>query len=117
MKASFLIPVLLFLNFSCSQNKTINITEFSQNDIKNALLVDVRTPGEYNDGHIENAININWFDKDFEEQFKAVSKEKTIYLYCKVGGRSGKAQEKLTALGYKKVINLDGGYDAYKMKK
>ena len=93
----------------------MHITEFSQKDIKNALLVDVRTPGEYNDGHIENAVNINWFDTDFVEQFREVSKDKTIYLYCKVGGRSGRAQTKLVALGYKKVINLEGGYDAFKI--
>lgn len=105
---------MLFLNFSCSQSKTIHITEFSQEDTENTLLVDVRTPEEFNDGHMENAVNINWFDKDFVNQFKDVAKDKTIYLYCKVGGRSGRAQEKLTTLGYMSVINLDGGYDALK---
>ncbi|WP_298502073.1 rhodanese-like domain-containing protein [uncultured Maribacter sp.] len=113
MKTPFLITFLLFLNLSCSQSKTIDITEFSQKDTKNALLVDVRTPGEYNNGHIENAININWFDDNFAEQFNNINKEKTIYLYCKVGGRSAKAQAKLSSLGYTNVINLDGGYDAY----
>ncbi|WP_298473450.1 rhodanese-like domain-containing protein [uncultured Maribacter sp.] len=113
MKTPFLLTFLLFLNLSCSQSKTIDITEFSQKDTKNAILVDVRTPSEYNNGHIENAININWFDDNFAEQFNNINKEKTIYLYCKVGGRSAKAQAKLSSLGYTNVINLDGGYDAY----
>lgn len=104
----------MFLNFSCLQSKTIYITEFSQKNAENGLLVDVRTPGEFNDGHMEKAININWFDEDFIYHFKDIAKDETIYLYCKVGGRSGRAQEKLTGLGYKNVINLDGGYDALK---
>ena len=45
---------------------------------------------------------------------KQVDKDKTIYVYCKMGGRSAKAQEKLTALGFQHVINLEGGYDAVK---
>lgn len=114
MKTIFSLFFYLFFISGCAQSKSKAITEFSQNDIDNGILVDVRTPEEYHAGHLDNALNINWFDEDFVDQFKDIEKEKTIYVYCKVGGRSAKAQEKLQALGYKKVINLEGGYDAWK---
>lgn len=113
MKLFFLSFTLLFLFFSCSQNKALHITEFSQKNTNNAILIDVRTPVEYAEGHLENAKNINWFDKNFEEQVKSLDKEETIYVYCKAGGRSAKAQQKLLDMGYKNVINLEGGYLAF----
>ncbi|WP_299431370.1 rhodanese-like domain-containing protein [uncultured Maribacter sp.] len=116
MKLFFLSFTLLFLFFSCSQNKAIHITEFSQKNINNAILIDVRTPIEYAKGHLKNAKNINWFDKNFEEQVKSLDKEETIYLYCKAGGRSAKAQQRLLDMGYKNVINLEGGYLAFVAK-
>ncbi len=88
------------------------ITEFSENDAENAILVDVRTPEEYQAGHLENAININWYDADFTDQIETLDKDKTLYLYCKLGGRSAEAANKLTSLGYN-VVDLTGGYDAY----
>ncbi len=117
MKFTFIWVLLLFVNFGCSQIKTKPITEVSQNELKNIVLVDVRTPEEFAEGHLDNALNINWFDADFANQFEAVDKDKTIYVYCKMGGRSAKAQEKLQSLGYKHVVNLEGGYDAWKEKK
>lgn len=96
-----------------SQRSTKLITEFSQNDIKKGILVDVRTPEEYADGHLNNALNINWLDDNFSHHFESMSKDRTIYVYCKKGGRSAKAQEKLISLGFTNVINLEGGYDAW----
>ena len=113
MKNSFLALVLLFVNFSCAQNTSKHITEFSQNDIKNGILVDVRTPEEFKKGHLENSINIDWFATDFAKKFEGIEKDKIIYVYCKKGGRSSKAQEKLLALGFKNVVDLEGGYDAW----
>lgn len=108
---------LLFVNLGCGQTKSEHITDFLAKNPKSILLVDVRTPQEYEAGHLENAQNINWFDADFEDKFSSIAKDKTIYVYCKVGGRSAKAQEKLLSLGYTNVINLEGGYDAVLAKK
>lgn len=103
---------LLLVNFGCSQTKSKHITTFLEENPKEIVLVDVRTPQEYNAGHLENAQNMNWFDADFANKFSAIDKDRTIYVYCKVGGRSAKAQEKLLSMGYNNVINLEGGYDA-----
>jgi phage shock protein E len=108
---------LLLVNFGCGQTKSKHINEFLEHQPKDVVLVDVRTSEEFGAGHLQNAQNINLFDVDFENKFSVINKDETIYVYCKVGGRSAKAQEKLLALGYKKVINLEGGYDAVLAKK
>lgn len=110
---SLLLLVIVFVS-GCAQITSKPITEVSQEELKSVVLVDVRTPEEYADGHLDNALNINWQDDDFAEQFDAFSKDKTIYVYCKKGGRSAKAQEKLISLGFEDVIDLLGGYDAIK---
>lgn len=114
MKYVFSLLLMFVLLVGCAQSKTKPITEFSQNDVKNIMLVDVRTPEEYSAGHIDNALNINWYNKSFDNQFESIDKDKTIYVYCKKGGRSLKAQERLISLGFENVINLEGGYDAWK---
>lgn len=114
----FFVYCLLFLFFvsSCAQSKTKPITELSQNEFKDVILLDVRTPEEFNKGHIDKAVNINWFDSNFAEQVESIDKDETIYVYCKMGGRSAKAAHLLDSLGFKKVIDLTGGYDAYSKK-
>ena len=113
MKNTFLVLFLLLVNLGCAQNNSKHITKVSQNDIKEGILVDVRTPEEFEMGHLENALNINWFDADFAKRFNGIDKDKTIYVYCKKGGRSAKAQDKLRSMGFKNVIDLEGGYDAW----
>ena len=114
MKLHRLLFVLLFVNLGCAQNDSKPIAEVSQEELNKAVLVDVRTPEEFAAGHLDNATNINWYDTDFADRFKAIDKDKTIYVYCKMGVRSLKAQEKLKSLGYQHVVNLEGGYDAWK---
>lgn len=79
------------------------------------LLVDVRTPEEYAEGHIEGALNINWRDTAFAQQAaEQLDKTKTIALYCKAGRRSHAAAGKLHTMGFDRIIELKGGYDAWK---
>ncbi len=113
MKFFLVLFSMLILNVSCAQMSSKPITEVSQNEINSVILVDVRTPAEYASGHLDNAENINWFDENFDKRFEAINKNETIYLYCKKGGRSLKAQQRLMSLGFTQVVNLEGGYDAY----
>lgn len=72
-------------------------------------LLDVRTPQEYAEGHIDGAININVQSDDFRQLAEnELSKDFTIFVYCRSGRRSLKAADILTELGYK-VVNLKGG--------
>lgn len=113
MKRILFLFVLSISLISCSARNEKPITELSQNDVEKGVLVDVRTPEEYNAGHIDNAVNVNWFDSDFSVQIEKMDKGKTIYLYCKSGGRSAKATKILREKGYK-VVDLIGGYDTWK---
>ncbi len=113
MKKSILIAVVLLFNLGCSQIKEKHITKVSQNELENVVLVDVRTPGEFNEGHLKNALNIDWMGDTFSKQFEEISKEETIYLYCRSGKRSADATRFLDSLGYKHVVNLEGGYIAW----
>jgi len=76
---------------------------------KDIQLIDVRKPDEFASGHIENAVNMNFYDEDFEAQIKNLDKDKDVYIYCRSGGRSGKAAKQLEELGFTKVYDLEGG--------
>ena len=68
------------------------------------VIIDVRTIDEYNSGHIENSLNIEW--QAIDEINESIAKDEKIYLYCRSGNRSGKAKNILINMGYKDVINL-----------
>ena len=74
-----------------------------------AQLIDVRTPAEYNGGHLKNATNININDDSFDEKIAKLDKSKPVLVYCMSGGRSSRAAEKLHTTGFNEVYNLDGG--------
>lgn len=73
------------------------------------VIIDVCSPQEFNDRHLENAININFLSKSFKLRLAHLDKEKTYLVYCKVGGRSKFSQRSMMKLGFKRVYNLTGG--------
>lgn len=76
-------------------------------------VVDVRTPEEYSAGHIEGAININFYDNDFESQIEKLDTELKTIVYCAVGGRSSASLYKFKTKGFKHVVELNGGFDVW----
>ena len=94
---------------------SVSASEFNE-EIKtdSVQLLDVRTPQEYADGHIDGALNIDVHADDFRQMAeKELSKSSTILVYCRSGRRSLDAADILTQLGYK-VINLKGGIIEWK---
>ena len=91
--------------------KVVSQTEF-KTLIKagNGQLLDVRTPGEFNAGHIKNAENIDFTGSDFREKVAKLDREKPVLIYCHSGNRSGKASLILKELGFKEIYDLQGGY-------
>jgi rhodanese-related sulfurtransferase len=77
-------------------------------------LIDVRTPQEYVGGHLEGAKNINWNDSSFEQNIQTLDKKRPVLVYCAVGGRSGKAANRLAQLGFSEVYDLSGGFNGWK---
>lgn len=78
-----------------------------------ALLLDVRTPEETAEGKIEGAKEIDFYSSNFEAQIQSLDRQTPTYIYCRSGGRSAKAASLMKELGFEKVYNLDGGYNAY----
>lgn len=75
---------------------------------KNAMLIDVRTPGEFNSGTIKGAKNINVTGTDFNQQLAKLPKDKEYFLFCRSGARSGHACRVMSSRGFK-AVNLSGG--------
>jgi rhodanese-related sulfurtransferase len=73
-------------------------------------LIDIRTPQEYNLGHIENAKNINFFSRNFKPEFDQMDRVKPLYLYCRSGSRSRKAAHVLARMGFEEIYDLEGGF-------
>lgn len=76
----------------------------------NAVIIDVRTGAEFDEGYIPGAIQIDIYNgADFLEQVKRLDPEKNYYVYCRSGGRSAQACMLLNSVGVKNAYNLKGG--------
>jgi rhodanese-related sulfurtransferase len=81
-----------------------------------AQILDVRTWGEYNSGHIKNALWADWRDHEqFKYRIQFVDKNKPVYIYCLSGGRSAAAADWMRNNGFQKVIELKGGIHSWQM--
>lgn len=89
----------------------LSAVEFSKklDQAKDAQLVDVRTPGEFRNGHLKNAMNIDWNAGDFSEKAKALDKDRPVFVYCMSGPRSTAAAVKLQEMGFRHVCEMQGG--------
>ena len=99
-----------FFSFGTKAESDLSAEEFKTKmdaDPKAALL-DVRTAGEFAEGAINNAKNIDFFSSNFRSQIEALPKDKNYYVYCRSGNRSGQAVKFLKSKGYE-AFNLDGG--------
>jgi rhodanese-related sulfurtransferase len=77
---------------------------------KNAVILDVRTEDECNNGIIPNAINIDIYEgQKFIEKLDSLDKTKNYYVYCRSGARSANACEAMNNLGFENTYNLLGG--------
>ncbi|WP_314182150.1 rhodanese-like domain-containing protein [Alloprevotella tannerae] len=75
-----------------------------------AIILDVRQPEEFAEGHLAQAINLDWLNQTvFINGLAKLNKQKTYYVYCRSGRRSQAAAGKLKAEGFQ-VIDLKGGY-------
>ena len=73
------------------------------------VVLDVRTPEEFNSGHIPNAINIDIYSDYFRTDISALDKSKSYAVYCRSGKRSVDASSEMDLTGFKSTFNLTGG--------
>ncbi len=97
-----------------AMSKDVNVEEFSTLISSSAgQILDVRTPEEWAEGTIKGATKMNFFDANFKAQLETLDKNKAVYVYCKSGGRSGKATNMMKEMGFTTVYNLNGGFGAW----
>lgn len=122
MRSKFLLS-LLFLIFSMGvfaqkvEKDSINLVAIPKFEKlvtkKNTMLLDVRTPEEVSEGHLEGAININYLGENFSEEIQTLDKKKTYLLYCRSGNKTRKAADMMQKSGFKHVYVLEGGIKAW----
>lgn len=76
---------------------------------REATVIDVRTPEEFSNGYIANAVNIDYNSNDFFRKLDKLDKSRTYYLYCLSGGRSNSAINYMISHGFTSVFELKGG--------
>ena len=122
MRLQKIILLLLFFvgtftacNSIAQQSNNLTVGNFEKGvKQKNIQVLDVRTPSEYESGHLKNAILADWTNQEeFIKKVQLIDKSKTVYTYCHSGGRSGQATTWLIKNGFT-VYNLDGGIAAWK---
>lgn len=130
MKKTLIVVALIlsasFAGYSLSQPKpcgavcggqiaTVDARDFSQRMKESGVVIlDVRTPEEFSQGHIQNAINIDFNNQtEFDTSLNSLDKTKTYLIYCRSGNRSGQAMKLMEAKGFTNIINLDGGIQSW----
>ena len=107
-------------NFGEIKNGALYVTATHAATILNKYpsikILDVRTAWEFDRGHLQDAININYYWFGFEKKLNTLDKNTTWLIHCKSGVRSSRTIKKMIKAGFKSLIHLDGGIDAWKDK-
>lgn len=115
--AAVVIVSITCFNFLCVEQqlvyKTISVSDARamMQSSSNVLVIDVRTPEEYVQGHLKGAINIPL--SDLPPRIEALEQNRPILVYCQTGYRSAQASSILVKAGFTKVYNLEGGIIAW----
>ena len=113
MKKVIVLIASVLLLAGCSSSTSTNdlsVSEFSNKVAETGVItLDVRTPGEFNEGHIEGAQLIDFQSGNFENEIATLDKSKTYAVYCRSGSRSGQAVKVMSDAGFTSVYNLNGG--------
>lgn len=83
-------------------------------DTPGAVLVDVRTPEEYAEGHLKSSINIDIRNASFATEIATLDKSKTYFVYCRSGNRSAQAVAQMKAIGIEHIYDMLGGVSSNK---
>ncbi len=99
-----------FVNITAVEASALIQKNLENTDFK---IIDVRTPDEFNAGHISNSQMIDYYADDFLTRLNELDKNKTYLIYCRSGNRSGKTIPIMKKLGFKKVYNMLGGVKSW----
>ena len=108
----------LLLVYSCQifeskDIKVISDAQFTEIQDTDYILVDVRTAEEYESGHIQDAVNFDFYSESFQNDILTLDKSLSIVLYCRTQNRSTKTANYLKENGYKEITILEGGITSW----
>jgi phage shock protein E len=108
---ALIASVLLLAGCSSSSGAIdLSVTEFSAKVAEAGVItLDVRTPGEFAEGHLKGARLIDFQSGNFENEISILDKNATYAVYCRSGNRSGQAVKVMRDAGFTKVFNMNGG--------
>lgn len=81
---------------------------------KDFVILDVRTPEEFRDGHIEGAVNIDFRSENFSREIQKLDMNKTYFVYCRTGNRSYDAVALMGRIGFRSMVRLAGDITGWK---
>jgi rhodanese-related sulfurtransferase len=112
-----------FILPSCQAKQEQNITALSPKEASNLIekhkgdfdfvILDIRTPGEYQSGHLQNAVMIDFYSKSFADKIGHLDKEKSYLVYCRSGNRSARSMDLFRKLQFQKVYHLSTGINGW----
>ena len=108
--------LLLFYSCQIFESKEISVisdAQFTEIQDTDYILVDVRTAEEYESGHIQDAVNFDFYSKSFQNDILSLDKSASIVLYCRTQNRSTKTANYLKENGYKEITVLEGGITSW----
>lgn len=115
-----MMPVVLLalVTAACGQTaKNVDVTQAkAMIDKGKVVVVDVRTPSEWNSGHLKGALHIDISSADFDKKIAQLAKDKPVVVYCAVGGRSARAASAMAGKGITTVYNMSGGIQDWTAK-
>ena len=99
--------------FESNEINEISDAQFTEIQDSDYILVDVRTIEEYESGHIQDAINFDFYSESFKKEILSLDKSSSIILYCRTQNRSTKTANFLKENGYKEITVLAGGITSW----
>lgn len=113
-KRNFLLILTIFVlmfNFNLfgAVADSIKVEQFDELKAQGYIVIDVRTAEEFSEGHIQDAILINFYDPNFKSKIGELDKNGKYLMFCRSGNRSGKAVLLMNQMGFKDVLNIAGG--------
>ena len=109
----FLLMIFSCQIFESSEINVISDAEFTEIQDTDYILVDVRTIEEFESGHIQDAINFDFYSESFQKEILSFDKNSSIILYCRTQNRSTKTANYLKENGYKEITVLAGGITSW----
>jgi len=111
-----LMVALFWLSVGCDQVQSMDqVTDIDKTEAQSLLakggvtVLDLRTASEFEGGHVEGAILVDFYGADFRNKLAALEKEKPYLIYCASGGRSKQSLRLFNQLGFKQIYHLYQG--------